>query len=141
MTDTIERRRSEAPKRRRPRLAPVMAVLLLAALAFTVTGVFPFRQLFQQRQQVERAAEQLELLEAENQTLEDEIAALSTDEEVERLAREQFGLVRPGETAYTLIVPGDAAEEPVDEQPQVDDRSWWEKIWSFVTGSDVGSDG
>lgn len=140
MTGTLERR--DAPvRRRRARLAPVMAVLLLGALAFTVTGVFPFRQLFQQRQQVELATEQLEILAEENRTLEEEIAALGTDQEVERMAREQFGLVRPGETAYTVIVPEGAAAEAVEEQREVDDRSWWERIWSFVTGSDVGTDG
>ena len=138
MTDTLERREVDPP-RRRGRLAPIIAGLLLAALAFTVSGVFPIRQLIQQRQQVDAARAQLDALRFENDRLADEIDALHTDQEIERIAREQYGLVRPGEEAFVIIVPEAPADEvaPVPEEV-AEPPSWWQRIWLFVTGGDVG---
>ena len=62
----------------------------------TAAGIFPFRQIIADRRSVSLAQEELLALRAENEHLEAEVAALETDAEVERLAREQFGLVRPG---------------------------------------------
>lgn len=121
----------------------VLAVILLAALAFTVSGIFPFRQLLAQRNQVERANEQVATLASENAKLEEEIAALATEQEVERIARDQYGLVRPGETGYVVVVPpGTEARfaEELEAEPE-DERAWWEKIWGFVTGGDLAEDG
>ena len=39
-------------------------------------------------------------------------AALNTDEEIEKLAREKLGYVRPGETAYVVLDPPGAANPP-----------------------------
>ena len=62
---------------------------------------------------------------------------------MERLAREQYGLVRPGEVGYVVVVKEapvavDTAAVPVAQR---DDRPWWQRIWEFVTGSDVDADG
>lgn len=145
MTDTFTEAPIERPPRRSGRLAPMIAILLLAALALTVSGVFPFRQLIQQRRQVEAAQTQLESLVEQNALLETDLAALETDEEVERIAREQYGLVRPGETAFVVVQPDARSEfdvsthsEPVVEEPS---RPWWERMWLFVTGGDVDGNG
>jgi cell division protein FtsB len=121
----------------------VLAVILLGALAFTVSGVFPFRQMLTQGQQIERANEQYAALVEENALLDEEIAALATEGEVERIARDQYGLVRPGETGYVVVVPDGAVPPEVDETATelVDDRAWWERIWDFVTGGDLADDG
>jgi cell division protein FtsB len=121
----------------------VLAVILLGALAFTVSGVFPFRQMLTQGQQVERANEQYAALVEENALLDQEIAALATAGEVERIARDQYGLVRPGETGYVVVVPDGAVPPEVDKTATelVDDRAWWERIWDFVTGGDLADDG
>ena len=144
MTRTLTRKEPAAPpKPRRQRWGMVLAVILLVALAFTVSGVFPFRQLLAQRQQVERAQEQFETLVEENARLEEEIAALATEEEVERLARDQFGLVRPGETGYVVVVPPGTESLVVDEgaADSEDARPWWERVWDYVTGGDLADDG
>lgn len=144
LTRTLTRKQATPPtKPRRQRWGLVLAVILLAALAFTVSGVFPFRQLLAQRQQVERANEQYATLVEENARLEEEIAALATEEEVERIARDQYGLVRPGETGYVVVVPP-GAEPLVTEESSAasaDERAWWERIWDFVTGGDLADDG
>lgn len=141
MTETTTRVEETAPPRR-SRLAPVIAVLLLAALAFTVSGVFPFRQLLRQQGQVDATQDRLDQLTADNELLAARIEALQTDEEIERIAREQYGLVRPGESAYVVVVPDRstdshvlAAEEPAPARP------WWQRMWNFITGGDVASDG
>jgi len=141
MTDTITRaEETDAP--RRSRMAPIIAVLLLAALAFTVSGVFPFRQLFQQQRQVEETRERLQQLVDENDALASEIEALQTDEEIERLAREHYGLVRPGETAFVVVVPDPrAGGEVAPAEEQVPALPWWQRLWNFVTGGDAVADG
>ncbi len=74
----------------------LVAVAALVAAVVTAAGIFPFRQLIAERRSVAQAQETLLALRAENERLAGEVAILETDDEVERLAREQFGLVRPG---------------------------------------------
>jgi len=138
MTGTLHRRDVDGPPKRRSRLAPLIAGLLLAALAFTVSGVFPFRQLIQQRQQVDAASQQLDTLRAENDRLAEELDALHTDDEIERIAREQYGLVRPGEEAFVVIVPDAVPVAPAAPVAGDPAPSWWQRMWLFVTGGDVG---
>ena len=142
MTKTLEREAPAAPPRNH-RWGWVLTVVLLSALALTISGVFPFRQLIEQRRTVEESRQQLTALEQENERLEDDIAALYTDEEIERVARDQYGLVRPGETGYVVVSPpgAEAADEaeavPVEEAH----RPWWVRTWDWVTGNDLRRDG
>jgi cell division protein FtsB len=143
VTDTLERDTDAARVARRRRWGWVLAVLLLGALALTVSGIFPFRQLVAQQRQIERATEQFETLSSENDRLEVEIAALQTDDEVERIARDQYGLVRPGEVGYVVVSPPqvDATLETVPVEESSDTRSWWVRLWDFITGSDLSDGG
>ena len=70
--------------------------------------------------------------------LEAGIAALQTPEEVERLAREQFGLVMPGEIGYVVVTPPWEHDmpEPAAAASAADRADpWWQGIWDFLTGS------
>ncbi len=142
MTKTLERREHKAPPRKQ-RWGWVLAVVLLGALALTVSGILPFRQLISQQRQIERSQEQLEALTSENRGLAEDIEMLGTDAEIERIARDQFGLVRPGEVAYVVVTPDPpvVAESPPDPVVRSDERPWWRRVWDFATGSDVNSDG
>ena len=80
------------------------AVVLVAVL---FVGVFPTRTYLAQRAAVARAEEQLRVITAENERLDDRIDALETPEEIERLAREQFELVMPGERPYVVVPPSE----------------------------------
>lgn len=124
---------------RRHRVAAVVAVLLLVALAVVLTYVFPFRQILAQGRAVELAEEKLRVLKKENARLGELAEALQTPTEVERMAREDFGLVRPGEVAYVVVSPAEeledrSAEEETGAPPQ---RRWWERGWDFLTGRDL----
>ena len=120
-----------------------MAVLLIVALAITLAGVFPFRQIIAQDRQVATSQAILEALLEENARLEQEAADLQTPAEIERLAREDLGLVRPGETGFA--VQELAPEVTVADAPLVEDdgdpRTFVEKIWDFLTGRDLAPDG
>jgi cell division protein FtsL len=125
---------------RRPGVALVTLLFLLLGAAF-LTQVVPYRQIIDSQRQVGDAQARLTQLEEENAALQADVEALNTDAEIEKLAREKLGYVRPGETAYVVLDPpgsGHLAEET--EEPFVaDDRTWVERIWDYVSGGDLES--
>jgi hypothetical protein len=76
----------------------------------------------------------LRVLSAENAKLDQRRQQLQTDAEIERLAREQYGLVKPGEEAYAILPPkpGPAATTAPAPAPapakKKAARPWWE-VW------------
>jgi cell division protein FtsB len=66
-------------------------------------GVFPTRDFLAQRRDLGSTREQLSVLREQNEALDERIEALSTPAEIERLAREQYNLVHPGEEAYSVL--------------------------------------
>jgi cell division protein FtsB len=128
-------------KRSGIRFSSILALVALAGLAVVLAGIFPFRQIIAQNRAVDLAEHKLEAIRSENARLEARITALQTPEEVERLAREQFGLVRPGEIGYVVITPPEPAPEP-DVVEEVEERPpWWEQVWDYLTGRDLVGDG
>ncbi len=79
---------------------------LLALIALLVGSFFGDRgvlQLIAQRKKADILQQQLQDLRAENLRLAEEIAALHSDPRaIERLAREELGLARPGEIVFIL---------------------------------------
>ena len=123
------------------RRSPVWALLLLVALAVTLAGIFPFRQILSQERAVSFTEEKLQALEEENARLEADIERLKTPIEIERLARERFGLVRPGEVGFVVDWQAPPEPPPQPEPPPADTRAWYEKAWDFVTGRDFDGEG
>ncbi len=127
---------------RRPGIALVTLLFILLGAAF-LTQVVPYRQIIDSRHQVQGAQQQLAQLESENRVLQADADALETDEEIEKLAREKLGYVRPGETAYVVLDPPGADETSatvpvVEDEP---DKTWVDHIWDFLTGGDVEPSG
>ncbi len=144
VTDASIDRHTEWQDGQRGRSAGWLAVLLIVALAITLAGIFPFRQLLAQERQVEAAQAKLDALMLENERLEEEATLLMTPIEVERIAREELGLVRPGEVGYAVEAPPVRSDAPPDGVPSAqpaDGRSLVEKIWDFLSGRDLESDG
>lgn len=132
-------RRRHRPKQHRR--APLIAVLLLVALSITLAGIFPFRQVIAQQRQVDNTRGKLDALVDENAALEDQIAALQTGPEVERLAREQYGLVNPGETPYAVVQPDvETAPPPTPVIEAVDEGTLLQQVWDWMTGRDLVPD-
>jgi cell division protein FtsB len=116
---------------------PVLVTMVVAAVLFV--GVFPTRTYLAQRAATGAAEEQLEVLRAESEALEERVRALQDADEVERLAREEYNLVRPGEEAYGILPPpgeegAGSATPPEDAGDGDDDRNVLERAWDGVTG-------
>jgi cell division protein DivIC len=127
-------------ERRRFDFSPFLAVVLLAALAITMAGIFPFRQMLAQSRQVENTQLQYETLASENARLEEQAELLQTSLEIERIAREQYGLVRPGESALRAVPAEGTVVERDPAPPTVEAQPWYRKLWDFFTGRDLVPD-
>ena len=100
------------PREDSPHLEPslrrkaAMLASVLALIALIVGSLFGDRgmiRLVEQRQRAEALQRRIDDLRAENHRLAEEVRGLKSDPRaVERLAREQLGLARPGETVYLL---------------------------------------
>jgi cell division protein FtsB len=102
------------PVRRARSRGPV--VFAVAAVAVMFVGVFPTQTYFSQRAAIARAEQQLGVLSEQNDRLEDRIDDLNSRAEIERIAREQFEMILPGERPYVMVPPGEA--------PLVVPRAW-----------------
>lgn len=83
-----------------------MILLLVGGLVLVVVlfaFVYPTRTFLLQRKEVTAAEQRLEVLERSTNSLRRDNIRLGSDAEVERRAREDFGMVRPGETPYVLV--------------------------------------
>jgi cell division protein FtsB len=96
---------SDGSRPRRRRLGRTIGLVGGGACAVgaLALGVFPTRDFLAQRDDLDSTQEQLRILREQNEALEDRVEALSTPEEIERLAREQYNLVHPGEEAYSVL--------------------------------------
>ena len=102
MVTREERRREQRGLRRKAALlASVIAIIaLVVGSLFGDRGIL---QVMTQRQRALELAREIEGIRGENARLAAEIHALRTDPRaIERIAREQLGLARPGETVFLL---------------------------------------
>ena len=84
-----------------------VAILVVGALVAALF-VLPVRAWLGQRRALAEAEEQLDVIWSENKRLEGVYDQLQTDEVIEQQAREQFGLIKPGEQALSVL-PAPAA--------------------------------
>lgn len=127
---------------RRPGVAFGSLLILLMGAAF-VTQVVPYNQIIESQRQVAEARAELAELKADNQRLQADVEALHTPSEIERLAREKLGYVRPGESAYVVLDPPgtpdpDQAASSEPAPPPVE-KTWVDRVWEFLTGADLSS--
>ncbi|MEZ5176460.1 MAG: septum formation initiator family protein [Acidimicrobiia bacterium] len=147
MTDTLIREEEEAQpsrrRRKRSRWPTVLFIALVVSLGLVASGVLPLQQYLNRENEVNGARDELRVIEDENARLSADVDALLTDQEIERVAREQYGFVRPGEIGYAVITPDidDTAPSPAATDTPVDEPGFFERIWRFLTGDDVVTDG
>ncbi len=119
--------------RRRVWALPVGVV----AIGVLVVVVFPTRTFLAQRASMRAAEEQLGVLDEQNLLLEERVRLLSDDAEIERLAREQYHLIRPGEEAFAVLPPPMPPPPPAPvgtpATPPLDDRNLLAKAWGWLT--------
>lgn len=80
----------------------MIVALLVAAVAILAP---PVRGWWSQRQDIEEARAELSSIEDDNVALEQRLERVSDPVELERIARDQLGLVREGEESYVILPP------------------------------------
>jgi len=121
------------------RVAPRWAgPTVMIGLALVLIGVFggAYWDGYQLRREAARLAREGDELRRENVQLREELRLLNTPEHIERLAREQLGLVRPGEIAVILVRPTPSpaprsAPRATPQQAQRDGErgeGWWARL-------------
>ncbi len=87
-------------------------------MVHTIFGEHGYLALRRQRQRLEHLQEEIDRLKEENRRLAEEIKALKDDPEaIERVAREQLQMTRPGEKVITLPSEESREAEPKQGQP------------------------
>lgn len=95
-----------------------IVVASVVFVGFLFGAVFPTRTYLAQRAEIEAATERLALFREQNAALETEVRRLQRDEEIERLARARYNLVKPGEEAYAVVpVPAPPAPAAPPSDP------------------------
>lgn len=74
-----------------------------ALFGVLAVAVFPTSTYLDQRGDTSEAEQRLAVLRDQNEAYEERVQRLQTAEEIERLAREQYNLVFPGEEAYAVL--------------------------------------
>jgi cell division protein DivIC len=111
------------------RLAAVLVVpLLLYALFATGQKALDNYRL---NQQADALRVEIRDLRNENIALQQEILEARTDASIETIAREQLGLVRPGDNPLVLVAAGPTPGSPDEPAPQPTPppppwRQWWD---------------
>ena len=96
----------------RPLLIAAFAVVTIVVLAMYV---FPTRRWLDQRQALADSRAELTEITAEREALEARLDQLDDPDEIELIARSQYGLVLPGEEAYAVL----PSPEPPVALPEV----------------------
>ncbi len=112
-------------------------VAFLAATGLSLVIVSgPVQTWLEQRDLVERREAVLAVLDEENTALADRVRALNDPDTIEAEAREQQGMVRPGEVPYVIVPPDVDGERIAPDLTDVetDDRGWFSRVWEAVTG-------
>ncbi len=115
------------PALRLPTFGPAHMVLAVAALLlglFLYAATQTATQTYRLHDERRDLTHQVELLRQQKAELEGLREYLASDEYAESVARSQFGLVRPGETAVVV----DAPIAPIPEA--VPGQRWWESLFS-----------
>ena len=116
----------------------VITVLVLGLLG--AMAIEPTRQLLEQRERISTMASDLSEIERSNDRLAARIDRLKDPDFLEQRAREQIGLVRPGETAIVVMPPSKraAAKATANKAPdRKPDRrpepiTFWRGFLNFV---------
>ena len=109
-----------------PRFGPAHIVVAVAAVLlalFAYSAMQTAAQTYRLRDSQRALVQELSELRRQRAELEGLREYLASDEYIEAVARERFGLIRPGELAVTVEAPAqDAAGETASQR-------WWEALF------------
>jgi cell division protein FtsB len=116
-------------------VATLLVVLLMSAL-------YPIRQYVGQKSHVRDLVAQEQELTKRIAEMRHQQGLLLANDEIERIAREELGMVRPGEVAFAVLPSEErrmAAAAPTVPRPVGSSRGtwyqrWWDAVVDTVTG-------
>jgi len=103
---TVEGSRDDTPpfgRQRHGRVAVGLVAVLVVCALIAALFVLPMKAWWGQRQALADSRKQLDVIWAENKRLEKVYDELQSDAVVEQQARAQFGLIKRGETPYSIL--------------------------------------
>ncbi|MGZ4139261.1 MAG: FtsB family cell division protein [Actinomycetota bacterium] len=120
-------------------MTPRGAILALLLVGVLFSSVYPIKRYFAVRTSIAQLQREDRSLDQRQQELEQRRVQLQTDAEVERIAREDLGMVRPGEVAFAVVQPSVQPSTPARVAPaglldptQIPAPSFFSRIWSAV---------
>lgn len=116
----------------RVRAGPLVAAAAL--LGVLGLAVIPARAYLQQQWHRDRLAATVAGVSAENRSLQERADRLSSDAEIERLARLHYNLAEPGEEVYAILPQATVPPPPPPAVvAEAERRPWWDRAWQRVT--------
>ncbi|MFA5889947.1 MAG: septum formation initiator family protein [Actinomycetota bacterium] len=118
--------------------APRVAILILVVGGLLATSVLPMRRYIDLRGRIASLQEQDRALDRQAEMLRQRKFQLRTPEEIERIAREDLGMVRPGEVPFVVIDPsstprlGPPVPAPQAAHEDPGDSSWLTRWWAAL---------
>jgi cell division protein FtsB len=130
-----------AANRRPAGLTTRAAILGLVLCALVVSAALPLREFLSQRADIRQLEQSQAAARARVADLQEEKSRLNDPDYVAALARDRLHFVRPGETAYVVIAPGDPAPAPADARraasaPVGPEAPWYSQLWGSVRSAD-----
>jgi cell division protein FtsB len=101
----------------------VLALCAVAVVYILVTGALGALRAHQLRQEEERLRAEVANLQRRQRWLEALQQYMQSDEFIELMARQELGLVRPGEKGIVVLPPS-----PTPSPAPTDPRPWWERL-------------
>ncbi|MBI2885659.1 MAG: septum formation initiator family protein [Chloroflexi bacterium] len=118
--------------------ALTVLVSVLVSLYFTVALGQRTFQVYQLKQEEVRLQGEVMVLELRNRQLSAQRDRLLTDTDIEKVAREELNLVKPGETAVIVLsnrqpAEGREQEAATQSQEEAETAPFWQRLWSWLT--------
>ncbi|MGH2773467.1 MAG: FtsB family cell division protein [Actinomycetota bacterium] len=123
--------RASGPRPRRLGLRGRIAVLTIILGVLSLGAATPARQAIRQKRLLDAEEQQLVALRRENARLQQRLERLSDPDHLEKRAREELGVVKPGEIAYVIDPP----PPPVRARPAPAPKPWYRDAWNWATGT------
>lgn len=114
------------------RLAVKIALVLLVLGGAMYLFVFPARTYLAQKQQIAAEQQTVTVLRAEDSKLASQSSALQDNATIEQIARQQYGLVKPGQQAF-MVLPAPNRPQPSAPAPPKH-AAWYSSLefWHYL---------